>query len=175
MFKLNKMCRTILCVALLTTAVWTQQPDADTKFYELTRSTTAAYLKGDGDRAKSLAFELVKEAESWKKDWNYGNALHVGNLVLGLVALDSADLVEAKKRLVAAGRTPGSPQLDTFGPNMLLAERLLAKGETATVLEYFDLCSKFWKSGLNDELPTWVTAVKAGKAPDFGANLKYGF
>jgi hypothetical protein len=47
---------------------------------------------------------------------------------------------------------------------------LLAQGEKQVVLEYFELCRKFWK---NPKLDKWVEAVNDGETPDFGANLSY--
>lgn len=102
--------------------------------------------------------------------WNYGNNIHHGNIILGRIALASGNLEEAKKRLIAAGKTPGSPQLNSFGPNMSLAKELLEKGQKDAVIEYFDLCSKFWKSG-KDRLSKWSVLVKDGKIPNFGHNL----
>lgn len=72
--------------------------------------------------------------------------------------------------LLEAGRTPGSPQLSSFGPNMQLARELLEAGETRPVLEYFELCRKFWPS---PALDAWAAEVRAGQIPEFGANLKY--
>ena len=71
-----------------------------------------------------------------------------------------------------AGQTPGSPQLNSFGPNMSLAKELAEKGETDAVIQYFDQCRKFWRMGA-DKLDTWTKAVKAGIVPDFGGNLLY--
>jgi hypothetical protein len=62
--------------------------------------------------------------------------------------------------------------MDSFGPNMTLAEDLLEEGERDVVLEYFSLCRKFWEMG-KEELDQWTEAVKAEKMPDFGANLDY--
>jgi len=53
---------------------------------------------------------------------------------------------------------------------MVLANELLEKGETEVVLEYFDLCEKFWKHQ-PERLEAWKKAVKAGSKPDFGPNL----
>ena len=78
----------------------------------------------------------------------------------------------AEKYLLDAGKTPGSPQLNSFGPNMELARELLEKGEKETVLKYLDLCSKFWVLG-KSRLQEWSGAIKLGKTPDFGANLRY--
>ena len=102
--------------------------------------------------------------------WNYGNNIHHGNIILGKIAMASDDLDEAKKRLIKAGETPGSPQLNSFGPDMALAKELLQKGEKDVVLKYIELCAKFWKSG-KDRLHKWSVVVKDGKIPDFGFNL----
>lgn len=79
---------------------------------------------------------------------------------------------EARARLLAAGRAPSSPQLGSFGPNLALAQELLAAGEEGAVLEYFKLCGKTWKMG-REKLRAWTRDVNAGRPPDFGANLLY--
>ena len=40
------------------------------------------------------------------------------------------------------------------------------------VIEYFDLCRKFWTMG-DAKLDQWTKDVRAGTVPDFGANLVY--
>ena len=99
-----------------------------------------------------------------------GEQLHHGNLILGRIALIEDDIEQAKYHLLHAGRTPGSPALGSFGPNMRLALELLQRDEREVVLEYFELCSKFWP---RDELNEWAALVKVGGIPDFGANLVY--
>lgn len=105
-------------------------------------------------------------------DWNFGNAVHKGNLTLGRVALRAGDIEAAKKFLLEAGRAPGSPQLNSFGPNMTLAKELLEKGEHDAVLEYFQLCAAFWEMD-RGRLREWSPLVEKGVIPDFGANLLY--
>jgi hypothetical protein len=123
---------------------------------------------GQTAKARAYAEELLKATD--QDDWNYGNAIHHGHLILGRIALLEGDMEAAKEQLLAAGQTPGSPQLNSFGPNMTLAKELLEKGEKQAVLEYFKRCGSFWKRG---ELETWAREVEAGKIPDFGANLAY--
>ncbi len=55
---------------------------------------------------------------------------------------------------------------------MSLAKDLLERGERETVLQYFELCRKFWQMG-HDQLDQWTKDVNAGRIPDFGANLIY--
>ena len=124
------------------------------------------------DKAKSYAEELLVQSQKFKGDWNYGNAVHKGNLALGRVELRKGNTVAAKQYLLAAGRTPGSPQLDSFGPNMLLAKELLEAGERDAVLEYLTLCGKFWDLH-RGALVTWERVITEGRTPNFGPNLLY--
>ena len=123
-------------------------------------------------KAREDANTVLLVAEKYRGDWNYGNAVHKANLALGRLALHDGDIEQAKHYLIEAGKTPGSPQLNSFGPNMLLAKELLEKGETATVLEYLDLCAKFWRSDFGS-LSTWKKVIAQGKQPNFLANLLY--
>ena len=108
-----------------------------------------AFEAGQTEKAKTYADQLLKTGSNGEKDWNSGNAVHIGNTILGRLAIATGDVDAAKSHLLAAGKTTGSPQLNSFGPNMQLAKELLEKGEKDVVLEYFELCGKFWK---NDNL-----------------------
>jgi hypothetical protein len=131
----------------------------------------AAFVAKKPEKAREYAEKMLSQNRS---GWNYGNNIHHGNIILGRIALAAGDLEQAKKRLIEAGKTPGSPQLNSFGPNMALAKELLEKGEKDVVLEYFKLCSKFWKSERHlQKLKEWSAEVKEGKMPDFRANLNY--
>lgn len=134
------------------------------------------------DEAKRYAEELQKLAPKYKNDWNYGNAIQDFNIVLGRLALKSGDIAAAKKHLIAAGHSPGSPQLNSFGPNLMLANELLRRGERTVVLEYLELCKNFWAKHPNtnqlDEknggtLDRWKSDIQNGRMPDFGPNLQY--
>jgi len=131
-----------------------------------------AVERGATEKARSLARQLLARADANREDWTYGNAIHQGHLVLGRVALAVGDIETAKEELLAAGRTPGSPQLDSFGPNMRLAKDLLEVGERDAVLRYFELCGTFWKLH-RERLAAWTADVKEGRPPAFGPNLVY--
>lgn len=137
---------------------------------------------GHDSDARSFAEELEQLAQKYTHDWNYGNAIQDYNIVLGRLALKANDVKEAKRRLLAAGRSPGSPQLDSFGPNMALAKELLTRGERSVVLEYLELCRKFWARNPNtnaldkknsEQLDRWKREIVSGRIPDFGTNLYY--
>lgn len=142
------------------------------RFYRLDNLAKAAIKAEDLEKATRYAKESLDQAERFPKDWNHGNAIHHGNNVLGLVALKQGDAKLASEHLLQAGKTPGSPQLNSFGPNMTLAKALLEHGGKDAVLEYFGLCRKFWEMG-GDRLDRWTKDVKAGNIPDFGGNLAY--
>jgi hypothetical protein len=142
------------------------------RFYALDDAAKAAFETGRLDDARRYAERAIELAATMRSDWNYGNAIHDGHMVLGRLALKGGDIAAARRELLAAGASPGSPQLDTFGPNMSLAKDLLEHKETDTVVEYFRLCGKFWEMG-TDRLRQWTILAKAGEMPDFGANLVY--
>ena len=142
------------------------------RFYELPDLAKDAARGGEFDEARERAEELLELAPKFPNNWNFGNAIHDAHVVLGLVALSSEDVDAAKSHLLSAGRTRGSPQLDTFGPNVMLAEALLEEGEVDVVLEYFELCRSFWEMH-RDRLDRWSAEASAGKVPSFGANLEY--
>ena len=124
------------------------------------------------DDAASLAVELLSLAEQFSTDWYYGTAVYYGHLVLGEVALARGDKSVASAELLAAGHTRGSPQLNSFGPNMRLANGLLQAGERAPILEFLKSCESFWEMG-HRQLQEWAELVRTGGSPDFGANLVY--
>lgn len=129
-----------------------------------------AFAAGETEKAKKYAELMLEHPEDGYR-WNYGNAVFHGHHLLGQIALAAGDVNEAKNQLIDAAATSGSPQLGSFGPSMQLADALIKAGETETVLEYFDLCRRFWDRGA-EKLDTWEKAVRAGIPPDFGPNLR---
>lgn len=129
---------------------------------------------GSLEMAKERGEELLALAPSYTTSWNYGNAIHKGHLILGRIALRQGDHYQAIEHLLAAGKTPGSPQLDTFGPNMTLAKELLEVGERDAVLAFIKLCQNFWESEFAQDSPyLWSEQIMHGELPDFGAHLDY--
>ena len=131
----------------------------------------AALAAGEVEKAREYAESMLSRSS---RGWNRGNLIHHGHLTLGTIALAEGRLEEARNRLISAGRTPGAPTLNSFGPNMALAKELVELGEREIVLEYFELCSKFWNTDrAKNQLRTWSEQVRSGRMPDFGANLIY--
>jgi hypothetical protein len=124
------------------------------------------------EQAAAYAGQLISSAAETREGWNVGNLIHKGNLVLGRIAVREGRIADALIFLERSGGTPGSPQLNSFGPNMSLAKDLLEAGETRAVLAYFEQCRAFWKMG-GSQLDKWAADVRDGKIPNFGANLRY--
>ena len=151
-----------------------RQPELE-RFMRIDRLAAKAYSKGQWLKAETLAGEGLALAEHYPRNWNYGNVIHNNHQVLGLLRLQEGKREEAIQMLLAAGRTPGSPQLDSFGPRMVLARELLQMGEREPVLQYLELVALFWTKkstqfpevGLENErlVKQWKTDIKAGKLP----------
>lgn len=144
-------------------------PGGYARVLALPRLAVAALNAGALDKAVAYAKEAIGTGGG---GGNYGEAVFYGNMVLGRVALRNGDVAEAKHYLIASGKTPGGPSLNSFGPNMSLAKELVERGERDAVLEFLSLCGTFWKTG-NGKLEAWSAAVRSGGIPDFGANLNY--
>ena len=142
------------------------------RFYALPSAAIAAYYLERFDLAAELATEALDRAPSYVSDWNYGNAIHWGHTVLGLLALRAGDLKRATEELHSAGATRGSPQLDTFGPSMRLAKDLLHAQRPDEVLAYLGQCRKFWKMGA-PWLDVWEPKIRAGSVPNFFMHLAW--
>ena len=143
--------------------------EADGKDALLEDLAKTALVAGETEKAQAYAEAMLGNTA---EGWNLGNRVHHGHLVLGRIALAEGNVEQAKNHLLEAGATPGSPQLDSFGPNMLLAKELLERGETDTVVRYFELCSEFWELD-SGRLSEWTALARADIVPDFEANLVY--
>src|SRR5262249_9155689 len=90
----------------------------------LEEAAKKALAIGETKSASKYASELLKRNKDTVA-WYHGNYVHSMNQVLGLAALREGRTQDAKTYLLDAGKTPGSPQLNTAGPTMLLAQELL--------------------------------------------------
>lgn len=137
----------------------------DEVFVDLPNVTAAAFHLGQFSEAESFAKEALRLAPKYRKNWNYGNAIHKAHTVLGLLAITRGDLTKALEELKLAGGTPGSPQLNSFGPTMHLAKELLKRGHREAVLSYLEQCRKFWEMGTT-WLDLWEQMILAGRIPN---------
>ncbi|HBL47086.1 MAG TPA: RNA polymerase subunit sigma-24 [Planctomycetaceae bacterium] len=127
----------------------------------LTSLAKAALGAGDTEKARQYAELMLNQVGS---DWNSGNKVHYANITLGKIALAEGNMEAAKQYLIKAGKTKGSPQLNSFGPDFSLAKALLEKDQKEVVLEYLTLCGNFWALG-KARLAEWSKAIKDNQIP----------
>jgi len=139
--------------------------DADAFTHLPTAAAAAFHLERFAD-SKLFAERALALAPQFAKNWNYGNAIHLGHTVLGLLALGAQDQSAAINELHFSGQTPGSPQLNSFGPTMHLAKELLKVRQVEPVLAYLDQCRVFWEMG-GTWLDLWERKVREGRVPNF--------
>jgi hypothetical protein len=152
-----------------------RQIEAFMQIHTLPDRARAALEAGELVFARQFAercLALATGAEQPEECRNDGNAIHYSHLVLGQVSLREGDVEKAKLHLLESGKTTGSPNLGSFGPNMSLAKQLLECGEREVVLAYLDLCGRFWERG-SARLAEWKDQIAKGETPAFGANLIY--
>jgi hypothetical protein len=142
------------------------------RFYVLAPLAKSACELGKWEKARQYARELLQLASDYPDDWNYGNAIYYGYFVLGRVAVEEGNLALAGQYLRNASTTPGSPQLNNFGPNMTLARELLEHRQFSVVADFLEQCKSFWKMD-QGRLEQWAALVRRGEIPDFRANLDY--
>ena len=117
---------------------------------------------GDANSVLEGAAEAVKWGESNSGHWDAGNAVHWGHIAIGFVHLERGDVDMAADHLLEAGKCEGSPQLDTFGPDLELANRLIEANRHSVVVEYLRLCSTFWHTRTR-VVEKWISALARGK------------
>jgi hypothetical protein len=161
------------------------------------RSTPFVFEQGQYPQAKAfLSLEAGQDLPTRKveaqrllasakdtNNWNYGNVVFEANETLGRVAVKEGNFAEARRCLCAAGKIPGSPQLNSFGPDFVLAHELLAHGakeDREAVLGFLEDIRRLWGDPATrpeansrrvaedhlKELDWWCQEIRDGKIPD---------
>ncbi len=125
------------------------------------------------DRAKALATELILDFGQDASSADYTEAAHVGNIILGRVAIRERSAAKAKQYLLIAIRAPLRREKSYFSKiDMELARELLEIGEKDTVAEYLALCEKLLNyselfAGKIQAIKTWREQINQGITPSF--------
>jgi hypothetical protein len=149
------------------------------RYVVLQNLPSAALAAGDVEKAEASAKELLKVGEEIDKSSRYKSPIlnyttHIGNTILGLIELKRGNIASAKGHLLASGTfiRPAHPVHRTFGPSMALAKALADRGEREVVIEYLELCAKFWENE-DGRLEKWTRVLRNGGTPDFRGNVLY--
>jgi len=89
---------------------------------------------------------------------------HIGQMVLGRLALARGDEAAAKEHLLASVRPPASIKNPVLQPNMTLAQEILDSGDKQTVLAFLEASRDIWKFD-QGRLDHMVNFVKRGLPP----------
>lgn len=135
------------------------------RFYSLDDLIGKAYAANDMATAATLAAEYLELATVYRCNWNHGNAVHDANRFLGLMSVKSGIIDDAAQYLLKAGKSTGSPQLNTFGPELDLANELLKRGNVETVKQYLKDIKSFWRMD-NGQVATWLVSIENGEKPE---------
>ncbi len=130
--------------------------------------------KSYADQAFALAFEdrFKNAGPNTFESMAEGDAVFLGNLVLGRLALLNDNVEAAEKYLLLSGRiTNGQPTI--WGPNMTLARELLKRDRSKIVLQFLEEVKHFWRPDCHgpEIAEKWAAMILAGKLPDY--NLTY--
>ena len=142
------------------------------RFYDIDNFMDGAYKAGKLANAKAMADEYLALAAKYPCDWNYGNAIHDANAMLGLISLKAGNADAAADYLLKAGKTRGSPQLDSFGPELDLANALLKNGNVDAVKAYLNEIKSFWTMD-NGNVDRWLAAIDKGERPELSRSAVY--
>jgi tetratricopeptide (TPR) repeat protein len=134
------------------------------RFYLYDDVAELAFDVGEWSVARAAAQKCLSAAQEYKTNWNAGNAIHNGNCVLGRLALRKGNTTKAIFYLDEASKTHGSPQLNSFGPNMLFAQEMLDAGHEKAVIGYLEGCKRFW-AGRSGVLSKCISQIKRGESP----------
>lgn len=146
------------------------------------------------EKVTTYSLEYLKMAELFKTNWHYGNAIFYGNFYLSYTSLKQKDLSSSLKYLKLASLSPGSPQLNSFGPfnSPEIRTHLKALAELKqkkALIEFAENCKKFFvddksktyteeeskrnelvrRSGLK-ELNYFIAQITNSEIPDFNSN-----
>lgn len=120
------------------------------------------FWSGNYDHSKTFTLLLKENIDHFDRYTTRGQMLHDYHTLMGRHLLREGNTHGAKQQLLLSVEVEPSPAMSTFGPNMELAMDLLKAGETASVLEYLDVCAGFWNE---EPVRLWKQKINAGRLP----------
>lgn len=143
-------------------------------FYSLSERLKRAAKSKDCPKMQSLAGELLAVAPYYSSNWNYGNAIFDGHMAFASCDVKDKKIESALSHLNEAAKTPGSPQLSTFGPpyhDMSVLSDLLREGHKKEVTTFLSSLKRFWDSEFSqDYFDFWEKEIEQNRIPKFDAS-----
>lgn len=131
----------------------------------LPRAAKLALWIGNIDTAEKYAMETLR-LDPPNSSFHDGEAIHDGNMVLGLITLRRGDVDSARAYLRQSLHANESLVMRTTGVNLSLASELLRHGEREVVISYLESVGRFWVSGRR-VIDMWITKIRSGEDPEF--------
>jgi hypothetical protein len=159
-------------------AVEWRNPDAEDEYMRIRDRRTMAWFAfeiGDVLRAERWAEEALRVSNvraqiPWRTDGDPHDEreVHLANVVLGRIALESGEIEEAERRSsLAANAWPRSDGADQWeDPDFTLARELLDRGRAEAVVSYLRACRETWVYGAQ-HIDGWIREIETGMVPDF--------
>lgn len=143
-------------------------------FYSLSERLERAVKSKDCPKMQSLAGEMLAIAPYYSSNWNYGNAIFDGHMAFASCAVREKKVDSAINHINEAAKTPGSPQLSTFGPpyhDMSVLSELLKEGRKKEVRMFLSNLKRFWDSEFSqDYFDFWEKEIEQNRIPKFDAS-----
>jgi hypothetical protein len=118
-------------------------------------------------KANSYAKELVLEFGDDIDEYEFKEAVHQGNTILGKIALRESNINKAKEYLLISIKAVLQSKKGYLSyPNLSLAKELLEKNEKDVVLEFLKLSEQLVGTD-KVSLKKWQNEINNGKVPDF--------
>jgi hypothetical protein len=136
-------------------------------------TASAAFEAGEDERLEATLNEWQDIAASKFRGRMYPDTVHMRHTYQGMIALRNGNVEKAKAELIKSGKVPGSPMLSTLGPNMMLADALLQRGERKAVFDFFKALRNFWTFPIRMYfVRKWKNAIAAGEPDIFGEHVE---
>ncbi len=166
------------CLAYYDQALKLLTKDVD-KMHLLRDVPNLAFETGDMERATTYCEDLLelamgnkdKDKEDNKSNWDYANAVHRANVILGRIALKAGDTDKAAEHLEKAAKAilPSIVQekATMMGFDTSLAKELMKTDKKDSVMKFLVICEKIAEEYEYEygELKTLIAELKADGVP----------
>ena len=113
---------------------------------------------------ETKARNLLSWARRNSEDTDYGAAIFLANMALGVVAMNRGDKDAAAQDLISASEAPATEFMRITPIDMTVARELVDAGERDAMAKFLDRCAAF--NFRSKELQDWATQIRKGKNPN---------
>jgi len=132
-------------------------------FLQVLNAAQACFLAGYYEDSKRFTEQLKDNWGSFDRYTTEGGMLNEYHTLMGRHALREGRREEAVEHLMKSVdvKRPSATMV-SFGPNTILAQELLQKGQSEVVVAYLDRIAEFWKT---EPVVIWKGKINRGRIP----------